>query len=1573
MADSLEIVESTAPIVLEVTQPIGVEAIEVVSTTTPVITVEVPGVPGPEGPQGPPGAGSPDATATAKGSIRLAGDLGGTANLPTVVSQADRAYVRSFAATDLVSNGTGYLKDNTNFSNFTFDPTDSPVGGGSFDIPTTFASVSNDELIPIDLDRNYQLSFMAKQKNPAHADKNFYAGIAAYDIDGLSVAAFNYMYYVASNTTLAQPLNPGDTVMYLTSAAGWNNGSGGYRTMIAWNYVDGTGRVWPVGTYSRWRGNANWNAGAVDLANNSITLNAPYNGVPLSTGHPVANNSNGGNYMYIAASSEVMPLQWTLFSGKIRGRHNNPESAATKAWPYGTAFAKVLILPNYGATTAEKAGSRQSVAVVSFTETRAAQDDLDKATFDATGGTLIRRATTGHFTIPDATVSGQPVSKGQLDAATGGGAARYRGVSTKPDGSYTLALADEGKMLYQNSASAHTFTIPTNATVPFPIGSWVDISQGAAGATSIVAAAGVTLIHPDGSGGTITIRNNFGTIRLYKYSVNSWIALRMDTPTATAAVAGVVELATTTEATTGTDTTRAVTPAGLKAVADTKADITYVDAQVKRKIPAVVLGNVGDTNVGTWSKIGTATIVGQFGEVTLITPLSLTGQIGGRMSEARVTARVKQDAALGSPPAISVWVNNIMGGQIQASDFSAVIESNTSTSTVVGIWFRNPLMYSAGFVYEQSLLVSGTGSFTYGGPTNQANLPAGTKITGSAVETRGARFDAATSIYNAKGTNTRRLRTAAALARLDQGLFRVGFMGDSVTAGHGVTRGVHDPVTLLLQRYQRMGYRVGELVHFYSNRPEPRITYTGTWFDQGQDVPWKRTNTAGSTFSYTGTGRYIELVASNQSVNFTYSVDGAAAVTVTTTGAATYNVLTIDAITDATHTIVVTTTGTGIFYAVGMRPATGIVLENAGISGATTSNFLAAFGGANVMTDATYYDLDAVVVELGANDMYGNVTPAVYKTKLIQILNKITASGATPLIAVTHTPNANTGWNPYIMTQYQVADELDVPLLDLSDRMGWLGTTDDFEGQLYDVADPDGLHLTAVGNTVKAQAWLDFITPGDNGGVAVATDTISGTVELATVAESTAGTDTARAMTPAGVKAAIGSFAWRPVTIDDLPTSGIISAHRGSSRDSRPMAPEASVSAYRLAVALGAHIIDVDNQITADGVPVVMHDTTLDATTSGTGNVADRPLHLLPPLSMPEVVGAGWSPEPVPTVEQILAEFGGRVCITIEPKTGAGGVDALAAIIKKYGLTRSVYLNTNSMTTAQAITDAGCMPHVYGVTTEAGIASAAAAGAKLVEIPYNASTAVVNAALTSGIHRVIAGPIAYYEQLSVMTPGIQGYVSDSVGYLGRPSGLSKRSVRSLAPAIAARKRGAGWRVSRDLDPAYADWLSTDGLRVGQEGGHLQYYTFGDISGTPAASGSILCTFRFVSLPADISQRVGLRVMVPEENTNGLDTSSKGYVISLRANGTLNMWTSPLGAYGGGTALGTSPTGAALTAGTDYQILFEWTSTQVRLTRVDTSATTGWVNNTDWRGPFITSVATTTSGQVVYKDIVVTEP
>jgi glycerophosphoryl diester phosphodiesterase len=66
----------------------------------------------------------------------------------------------------------------------------------------------------------------------------------------------------------------------------------------------------------------------------------------------------------------------------------------------------------------------------------------------------------------------------------------------------------------------------------------------------------------------------------------------------------------------------------------------------------------------------------------------------------------------------------------------------------------------------------------------------------------------------------------------------------------------------------------------------------------------------------------------------------------------------------------------------------------------------------------------------------------------------------------------------------------------------------------------------------------------------------------------------------------------------DLSARPII-AHRGASGT----APENTVAAFDLARRRGADAIELDIRLTADGVPVVLHDATLDRTTDGRGSV----------------------------------------------------------------------------------------------------------------------------------------------------------------------------------------------------------------------------------------------------------------------------------------------------------------------------------------------------------------------------------
>ncbi len=72
-------------------------------------------------------------------------------------------------------------------------------------------------------------------------------------------------------------------------------------------------------------------------------------------------------------------------------------------------------------------------------------------------------------------------------------------------------------------------------------------------------------------------------------------------------------------------------------------------------------------------------------------------------------------------------------------------------------------------------------------------------------------------------------------------------------------------------------------------------------------------------------------------------------------------------------------------------------------------------------------------------------------------------------------------------------------------------------------------------------------------------------------------------------------------TAEDTTPKPLVLAHRGGAAE----APENTLVAFRHAIAAGADWFELDVQASADGVPVVIHDATLDRTTDCTGPVAD--------------------------------------------------------------------------------------------------------------------------------------------------------------------------------------------------------------------------------------------------------------------------------------------------------------------------------------------------------------------------------
>lgn len=91
--------------------------------------------------------------------------------------------------------------------------------------------------------------------------------------------------------------------------------------------------------------------------------------------------------------------------------------------------------------------------------------------------------------------------------------------STTQTVDYTLALADVASVVEVNKATAQTTTIPTNATVAFPIGTIIELYQQGVGQITVSASGGVTLRAPGGA----KSRAQFSTISLRKRATDEWV------------------------------------------------------------------------------------------------------------------------------------------------------------------------------------------------------------------------------------------------------------------------------------------------------------------------------------------------------------------------------------------------------------------------------------------------------------------------------------------------------------------------------------------------------------------------------------------------------------------------------------------------------------------------------------------------------------------------------------------------------------------------------------------------------------------------------------------------------------------------------------------------------------------------------------------------------------------------------------------------------------------------------------------------------------------------------------------
>ncbi len=105
----------------------------------------------------------------------------------------------------------------------------------------------------------------------------------------------------------------------------------------------------------------------------------------------------------------------------------------------------------------------------------------------------------------------------------------------------------------------------------------------------------------------------------------------------------------------------------------------------------------------------------------------------------------------------------------------------------------------------------------------------------------------------------------------------------------------------------------------------------------------------------------------------------------------------------------------------------------------------------------------------------------------------------------------------------------------------------------------------------------------------------------------------------------------------------LVVAHRGASA----AFPENTLEAFDAAVAVGAQVVEFDVRLSADGVPVVIHDPEVSRVAKGEGFVHELSLEV---LRVMELTGGGR----IPTLREVLDLLSGRVGVDVEIKNIPG-------------------------------------------------------------------------------------------------------------------------------------------------------------------------------------------------------------------------------------------------------------------------------------------------------------------------------
>jgi glycerophosphoryl diester phosphodiesterase len=434
--------------------------------------------------------------------------------------------------------------------------------------------------------------------------------------------------------------------------------------------------------------------------------------------------------------------------------------------------------------------------------------------------------------------------------------------------------------------------------------------------------------------------------------------------------------------------------------------------------------------------------------------------------------------------------------------------------------------------------------------------------------------------------------------------------------------------------------------------------------------------------------------------------------------------------------------------------------------------------------------------------------------------------------------------------------------------------------------------------------------------------------------------------------------------------------HRGSG----DVLPEHTMQAYEGAYGWGARAVEVSTSSTSDGVLICMHDLTYDRTTTITGVINDLPSSVLRTARVRQPqLGPFWTTPPLPRIpllDDVLARFGGRVVLCVEPKRDADYA-AVAAAIQRRRFSDSVvmklYYTSSRIDVAK---QAGFPLFVYFATDDVSAGAIRATAARLdagrdyLVLPTSSADGqeylpddLVAAAVRTGVptwvypvHR--RSEADHYRQL-----GVRGFVSSSVGY-------SMSRVRPVtADQWSAGKIAVGEMSLDPASPGLAPTLQAGGVLALDAAGTQHFLTLGQFCPIVTATGSYRVEFeaRWDEFPTDRTHNMSLVFAHVDDRyyEEGLGRSD-GYHAVHSAEGSLELYRHAAGSTTG-IPLGSHVATAAPQRGRWMRFRLDVTPTSLTWRRTDgLQPAQVIVSDSQVRGGYLHIGRTSTDGSLSFR-------